>query len=662
MKYKWLLSEILLRSINLFLLISMGYFVNAQNKVSTCTVDVSSAGATVAPICRGQQIEEFNHQFQGGLYAQLITNPSFEEVDSKVFPRYMEWKYTPLANWELIKKGSSEGKLFGQTSAETVMLNTAQGHCLKMSVSSVSSGKVGVANGGYWGIKLENNTIYKVSFWAKRSYKFKGNITAALESNDGDVYAESKEFKLTPEWQHFSCELKTEGITEVSGDNRFVLYASSVGDVYFDVVTVMPPTWKNRPNGLRPDLAEKLAALKLKFLQFPGGCDAEASGMDTIRDWKHSIGPLEERRGATKNRWDYKNELYFGLDEFFQLCKDLGAEPIYTVASGVCAIPDSDWGPYGLCPLDDMQSLIENTLDLLEYCNGPASSEWGGKRAKNGHPEPYNLKYIEIGNENGYPVTAATYRPRYAMIRDSVHAHYPGIKIMFNEIYNEGEWADYFDQHFYRDDLTSYYNYYDTINMDSKICVAEYASSMNGNGGDVIGNFGDALADAIFMLGCEKNSEKMWWTGYGNYAGLLGNTNFGPCMVWNDAVSSFVTPSYYMQKILFAENQGTRLLPFEESTDCYWSTSIDTNGGKNDLLLKVVNNKENPENVAIRLKGVKKVNKKAYSTYLTGEPNSENSLSNPDAVVPIEGTFTAKPSFNYTFPAYSITVLRIAMK
>jgi len=231
MKLTWNLAGILLRSINLFLLISLVPVVNAQNSVSTCTVDVASPGATIAQIGRGQQIEEFNHQFQGGLYAQLITNPSFEELVSKILPRSLEWEYTPLANWNLIKEGSSEGTLYGQTSAETVLLNTAQGHCLKLSVNSVSSGKVGVANGGYWGIKLENNTVYKVSFWAKKSNKFKGTITAALESNDGDVYAESKEFQLTPEWQHFKCELKTNGITEVSGDNRFVLYASAPGDV-----------------------------------------------------------------------------------------------------------------------------------------------------------------------------------------------------------------------------------------------------------------------------------------------------------------------------------------------------------------------------------------------------------------------------------------------
>ena len=632
--------------------------VQAQNNGSRCTIDVSKPGAQVAPICRGQQIEEFNHQFQGGLYAQLISNPSFEEVDSKVLRRSIQWTNTPFANWYLVKKGSSEGTLSGQTAGETRMLNNNQEHCIKLEVSSVASGRVGMANGGYWGIKLENNTRYKVSFWAKKGSNFNGLIKATLENNEGKVYAESGDFTPTGDWQHFTCELITRGVKEVTGDNRFVLYATSTGDIYFDVVTVMPPTWKYRPNGLRPDLAEKLAALNLKYLQYPGGCDSESAGMDTCRDWKNSIGPLEVRRGSNRHRWGYKNDLYFGLDEFFQLCEDLGAEPVYTVSSGISETPH--WGPFSICPMNKMQLIIDNILDLLEYCNGPVSTTWGSKRAANGHPEPYNLQYLEIGNENGSS-TVEEYRPRYAMIRDSIAAHYPFIKIMFNDTHVSGLAADFVDEHFYREDLSNLYNRYDTLAFpEKKICVAEYASSVKGNGGDVIGNFGDALHDAIFMLGCEKNSEKMWWTGYGNYAGNPGHSNFAPCLVWNDAVSCFATPAYYMQKILFSDNPGTRVLPYVQNTNCFWSASVDTESGKNDVLLKVVNKNDTPETVAITLKGADTVNP-GYSVTLTGALDAENSLSNPDNIVPVTGTFTASPAFSYTFPANSITVLRVSI-
>jgi len=633
-----------------------GVVAIAANGPSTCVIEVSKPGPAVADVSRGQQLEEFNYQFEGGLYAQLIRNPSFEELKE------------PIAAWYLIKAGSSKASMYPQTSADTPMLNNHQIHCIKMQVPSDSSGGVGLANGGYWGIGLKNATTYKVSFWAKAGTNFSGAIRAKLESNGGTVYAQSQDFRPTAAWQHFTCDLTTHGLSKVSGDNRFVLYASAPGDVYFDVVTVMPPTWKNRPNGLRLDLAEKLAALKLKYIQFPGGCTAESCNMDVCWNWKNSIGPLEQRPGSTRNRWEYKNDLYFGLDEYLQLCEDLGAEPVYVTSAGISENPgDKTW--YGLCPLDKMQSIISDILDLLEYCKGPASSTWGAKRAANGHPAPYRLNYLEIGNENGWK-PKDEYRARYAMIHDAILARYPDLKIMYNGVMQEnldthpgGIKLDFVDEHFYLKDLSVLYHKFDHIDPAcKKICVAEYASSVAGNGGNVIGNFGDALGDAAFMLGCERNSERIWWTGYGNYAGLVGHGNFGPCIVWNDAVSNFASPSYYMQKMLFSDNQGTRVLPFTQNTaHCFWSTSVDTAGGKNDVLVKVANKSATPEEVNITLKGAGKVNPMGHSTTLKGVPADENSLANPAKVVPSPGTFPAGASFKYRFPAYTVTVLRISM-
>jgi len=641
---------------------------HAQTATSTCIVDVSRPGAEVAPICRGQQIEEFNHQFEGGLYAQLINNSSFEEIDIK-------FNSIPTANWFLVKSGSSNGNLHGQTSSETSMLNSAQNHCIKIEVTSVATGSVGLANGGYWGIKLENKTKYKVSFWAKKGLNFNGTIKVKLENNAGTVYSQSANFKPTANWQHFTCDLTTNGISSVTGTNRFVIYASATGDVYFDVVTVMPPTWKNRPNGLRPDLAEKLDALKFKYIQFPGGCTAESGSMEKSWNWKNSIGTLEQRPGSTRNRWFYKNDLYFGLDEYLQLCEDLGAEPVYTTSSGISERPNApEW--WAICPLDKMQPIIDDILDLLKYCNGSASTTWGAKRAANGHPAPYNLKYIEIGNENGVKETVSDYSSRYAMIHKALKAANPNLQVMYNggRGLNEdshtfqyshalGNPVDFVDEHFYEKDLSIFYSKYDSIDPAcKKICVAEYATSIKGNGGNVIGNFGDALGDAVFMLGCEKNSERMWWTGYGNYAGFVGHSDYGPCIVWNDAVSSFVTPSYYMQKMLFSDNQGTRVLPFTQTTtNCFWSASVDTASGKNDILLKVVNKSGTSESVNITLSGAVHVNPVGHFTTLTGAPDAENSLTSPKNVVPAIGTFASGSSFKYLLPANSITVLRIGL-
>ena len=636
--------------------------LDAQSNISSCVVDVLHPGAPVASICRGQQIEEFNQQIEGGLYAQLISNSSFEEIDKK-------FNSVPDANWYLVKKGSSCGSILGQNSSETSMLNSSQIHCIKLEIKSVSSGDVGIANGGYWGIKLENNTKYKVSFWAKKGSNFNGTVKVKLESNAGDIYAQSSDFKPSVNWKHFTCELTAKGIATVTGANRFVLYGSTTGDLYFDVVTVMPPTWKNRPNGLRPDLAKKLADLKLKYIQFPGGCTAESGSMDTCWNWKNSIGPLEQRPGSTRNRWQYKNDLFFGLDEHLQLCEDLRAKPVYVCSSGISEVPGSkEW--YAVCSLDKMQPIIDDILDLLEYCKGSVSTKWGAKRAANGHPAPYDLKYIEIGNENGWE-TVKEYCPRYSMIRSAILARYPDMKIMFNGFRQEnilshtfGESVDFVDEHFYLKDLSVLYNKYDSIDpVCKKICIAEYASSIKGNGGNVIGNFGDALGDAAFMLGCEKNSKRIWWTGYGNYAGFVDHSNFGPCLVWNDAVSCFASPSYYMQKMLFTDNQGTHILPFTQNTvNCFWSTSLDTESDKNDVLLKVANNKGAPETVNITLQGAKKVNLVGHSTVLTGALDTENSISKPTKVVPSAGKFTAGSTFTYTFPANSVSVLRVGVK
>ena len=620
-------------------------------------VDVSKPGPAVADICRGQQIEEFNFQIEGGLYAQLIRNPSFEELTD------------PAKGWEIIRPGENDANMAILNAAGTKLLNSNQEHCLRLQVSSLVSGNTGVANSGYWGIKIDDNVNYRLSFWAKCGPGYKGTLKAALESDNGTVYAQSQEFSPENSWKHFTCTLTTQGVKEISGKNRFVIYASAPGDIYLDVVTLMPPTWKDRPNGLRPDLAEKLSALKFKYIQFPGGCTAESYKMDTCWNWKGSIGPLEQRAGSTRCRWGYKNDLYFGLDEHLQMCEDLGAEPVYVTSSGISEIPgDKSW--YGLCPLNKMEPVIADILDLLEYCKGPVSTKWGAIRAANGHPDPYNLKYIEIGNENGYE-TVKDYIPRYNMIRDSLLAHYPDLKIMYNgfrqeNIYSHtfGAIVDFTDEHFYLQDLSVLYNKYDSIDSACrKICVAEFASSIKGNGGDVIGNFGDALGDAAFMLGCEKNSQRIWWTGYGNYAGLMDHGNFGPCIVWNDAVSSFGSPSYYAQKMLFSDNQGTNILPFSHTTkECYWSVSNDKNAGKNDILIKVVNKNNKQETVKIILDGAGRIDPEGHSLILKGQPGDENSISDPEKIIPAEGIFTAGKTFNYTLPAYSVTVLRVGIK
>jgi hypothetical protein len=633
-----------------------------QNSCPGFLVDVSRPGAEVAPVCRGQELEEFNHGIEGGLYAQLINNPSFEEVVDA-------WGAAdPDKYWSLVMPGSSSGTISGQTSVNTTMLNTHQVHCMKLAVTSVASGSVGLKNDGFWGMKLENNMTYKVSFWAKKGSNFSGTLTATFECSDGTSYA-SETFTPTIGWAHYTCDLVPGGIKSVSGNNRFVIYASTTGEVYFDVVTIMPPTWKN--HGCRIDIAQKMDSMHLKYLAYPGGLDAHWANYNYCRRWKESIGALEERGGSTSYTWGYKNDLYFGTDEFFQLAEDLGAEPMYVFTAGIISFMRSDM-PNRFTPLDSLHFIIADILDFLEYCNGSLSTTWGAVRAANGHASPYNLKYVQIGAENDLQFNE--YNARYPIIHDSIIKHYPDMKIAMcgNTIESQGIahpngqsfWV--VDCHGLDDNNSDRYSYFDSANCDkgiSKFMIQEYCSSHDGMSANVVSDFSDALADGIYMLGCEKNSARMWWTGFGNFGSIVDHGDFGCNLLNFDAVSCFACPGYYMQKMLFSDNPGTRVLPFtQNSTNCYWSASIDTESGKKDVLLKVVNNKSISETVNITLKGAVKVDPQGHFSALTGASDDKNSLADPFKIVPVTGTFVAGKRFLYILPAYSVTVLRIGLK
>ena len=631
-----------------------------QTARTTLIVNASRHGVEVAPICRGQELEEFNHGIEGGLYAQMINNPSFEEVVDA-------WGAAdPDKYWSLVMPGSSSGTISGQTSVNTTMLNSHQVHCMKLAVTSVASGSVGLKNDGFWGMKLENNMTYKVSFWAKKGSNFSGTLTATFENSDGTSYA-SKTFTPTTGWAHYTCDLVPTGIKSVSGNNRFVIYASTAGDIYFDVVTVMPPTWKN--HGCRIDIAQKLDSMHLAFLAYPGGFDAHWANYDYCRRWKESIGPVEERGGSTSYCWGYKNDLYFGTDEFFQLAEDLGAEPMYVFTAGIFS-DDCTKLPIVYTPVDSMWIVTNDCLDFLEYCNGAVSTKWGAIRAKNGHSAPYNLRYVQIGAENNHRANdSAAYAVRYRIIHDSIIKHYPDLKIAFNGHFNgvvshpEGQsfWA--MDDHFLSNDNSGRYNFYDSANCDpgiSRFMIQEYCSSHKGMAPNVDADFSDALADGIFMLGCEKNSERMSWTGYGNFGSIVGHGDFGANLLWFDAVSCYGNTGYYMHTTLFGKNHGTSILPFtSNAARTYFSTSVDTADGKNDILVKAVNKTDNQEAVEITLGGVTDIGSDGHYTIITAANDAANSITNPANVHPTTGTFAAGSSFVYSFPARSMTVLRM---
>lgn len=634
--------------------------VNAQVVSSSLTIDLSKPGHTISPILyNGELLEEIGRGIDGGFYAQLISNYSFEDnnpldgwsivcpglTKGAIFHRSKDRMYI-ASNFNPIK--ASKGFLIAATSAETGQLNRNQYHCLKLDITSVGSGSVGVANSGYWGIRLDSNTSYKVSFFAKKDPNFHGTINVKLESNDGQVYASSNTFTPTTNWQKFTCNLVTTGVSAINGNNRFVIYGSSTGNLYLDAVRVMPPTYKDRPNGMRLDMANLQAGLNPKFIRFPGGCDVEHSSVDSGWNWKKAIGPIEQRPGTIEERWGYHNSQQFGLDDFFQMCEDWGAEPIYctsmSLAEGV-----------GAAELDKMQPFLQDLLDLIEYANGDAkTSKWGKVRAANGHPSPYNLKFIEVGNENG---RQKGYMERYAMYYTAIKKAYPNMNVIIDDIL-DGQKADVIDEHFYAPfqeflALSTHYDNYDR--KGPKIFVGEYSDKENET---EVGNLLCAIGEAAFLTGCERNSDIVMSTAYGTLSENTNLDNWFPNLYYNNAVSCFAIPSYYVEK-MFVENTGDVVLPYTLNGSLYVAPSkVNSNG---DIIIKVVNASANISNTQITLAGAPN-NISANGTSITltsGSTSDENSIAQPTRVVPVISKFTAGNSFNYSFPANSVTVLRI---
>ncbi len=647
------------QSIFILLILLFIGLVNLTGNAQTITIDVSRPGHAISPILyNGMLFEEISHGIDGGFYAQLIRNGSFEDNN-------------PVEGWSLVEPGSSvlvnKGYLSRamntQTELETEQLNNSQHHCLRWGVGWNGDPETGLVNSGYWGIRLDNNTAYKASFFARKDpvlekmgKGFNGTLTVKLESNDGVVYAASDPITITTEWKQYTCELTTSGISGVSGNNRFVIYGSGGGVIYLDMVSLMPPAYKNRPNGLRIDMAEIQAALQPKLIRFPGGCDVESCSVECGWNWKGTIGPVEKRPGKVIQHWHYRNSQQFGLDELFQMCEDWGAEPIY------CTSVSIDDGYVGV-PVDKIQPFVQDVLDLIEYANGDAKTTyWGKRRAENGHPEPYKLKYIEVGNENGKGDTDGYgYNERYAFFYDAIKKAYPAMNVIINDRL-DGQKADLIDEHFFCsfDSFLKQTNHYDNYDRKGpKIVVGEYCCKDNQTN---LGNLRYALAEAAFLTGCERNSDIVLATTYATLSANLNSINYCPDLIYNNSVSCFAIPSYYMQK-MFIENTGDVVLPYTvKGASLFIAPSKVTNNG--DVIIKVVNTSQSPLGTEILLKGLPKNFKtKGTAIVLTSSDMLDgNSINQPNNVVPFSKELEAGSHFNYTFPPISVTVLRIHIK
>lgn len=515
--------------------------IGAQAQVQI-NVDAAHPGIHVSPTLYGIFYEDINHAADGGLYAELIRNRSFEDNDKNAD----NWTTIGNVTVSLATKG---------------LLNAAQQHALQLTFPGKSAEPAGISNEGFWGISSVQGRTYRLSFWAKG--KLNKPLTARLTDASGKkIYAEATiDGKLTGKWQRYTATL-TANATD--GNARLQLTTLGKGQITLDVASLMPPTFNNHANGLRPDLASMLKDLHPKFLRFPGGCFVEGQeSPDNAFRWERTIGPIEQRPGHKNVNWGYRTSDGIGFDEYLQLAEDLGAKPLYVVNVGI-------WHG-GMTPLDSIQPWIDETMNALEYANGPITSKYGALRAKNGHPEPYNIEYLEIGNENNQPDPTQQsdhYYERFKMFKDAVLAKYPNMHIIGNvaawgtddPTWDSKESVELVDEHYYRSPawFADNFNKYDTYSRDGhKIYVGEYAVTQGyGNHGSL----NAALGEAVYMMGMERNSDVVKMASYAPIFANVNDLKWRPDMIQFDGTSAFGTPSYYVQKVM-ADNIGTRVLP-----------------------------------------------------------------------------------------------------
>jgi alpha-N-arabinofuranosidase len=601
--------------------------------------------------------EEINHSYDGGLYAELIQNRAFLDNGD-----------TPV-HWSVVNDENSDANIaLDPNNPFSHKLTTS----LRLTVTKADrKNSAGVANSGYWGIPVQPKTTYRATIFAKADSSFSGPVTVSIVSDDGkNVYASEKFSGLTADWKKFEVTLKT-GRVAPTVKAHFEITLDQPGTIWLGFVSLFPPTWDNQPNGFRKDLMQMLVDLNPKFLRFPGGNYVEGNTIETRFDWKKTIGPIEDRPGHP-SPWGYRSTDGMGLLEFLEWCEDMKAEPVLAVYAGYSL------NHTHVNPGSDLEPFVQDALDEIEYVTGDANTKWGAQRVKDGHPAPFDLHYVEIGNEDWFD-KSKSYDERFAQFYDAIKAKYPQLKII-STIGNDQPEAmrvhsrkpDMTDEHYYRSVKTflemspDYAKNYDRSGPE--IFVGEWAAyetsfppwDRQSQKEPPTPDLKAAIGDSVFMAAMERNSDliKMQC-----YAPLLVNVNPGarqwrPDLIGYNAISAYGSPSYYAIQ-MFSGNLGDEILSTASSeTSVQGCATRDSQTG--EIFLKLVNPQTNAVSLKIEINGVAALASKGSAITLAGNPDDSNSITQPKKVVPVTKTVHGvKPIFTYKMPPHSIVVLKL---
>ncbi len=607
---------------------------------ATLKIDTSKAVSKVSPELYGLMTEEINYSYDGGLYAELVRN------------RTVRADWSGVQHWYLVEQGNSRASMEGD---KTTGPSAALPNSLKLTVQQADpSDRAGVENEGYWGILVTPNTEYKGSFYAKSD----GGAAVTVRLVDdftGKAAAESVVPALTGDWKKYDFTLKT-GNTTAGTANHLALTLDKPGTVWFSLVSLFPPTYMNQPNGFRIDLMEKLADMHPKFLRLPGGNYLEGDHINERFDWKKTIGPLVDRP-THRSPWGYQSTDGMGLLEFLKWCEDLHMQPVLAVYAGYSLMQEH------VNPGPDLEPYVQDALDEIEYVTGGPDTRWGSERVKDGHPAPFALKYVEIGNEDMFD-KSGSYEGRYAQFYKAIKAKYPDLQLIATMPIKNMR-PDVIDDHFYRrkEEFFNDTTHYDkTDRSGPKIFVGEWATRE----GSPTPNFGAALGDAAWMTGLERNSDIVIMA---SYAPLLVNVNPGG-MQWEsdligyNAASSYGSPSYYAQ-VMFASYIGNETVASNltgAGPRFFYSATRDASKGK--LYLKLVNASSLPQDINLQLAGAGKIAGTAPLVSLHALTNeATNTILEPTRIVPVKTQLkNVSADFHHTVPGYSIEVLDIDLK